>query len=279
LVPGMGHIIARFARFVTREWSDPVYDLREELGLPPGDDPIFDAKFSDELVLALFSPAIGEPQPDWPASTKTTGFLFYDGDAGKNELPSALEAFLQAGPPPLVFTLGSAAVLDAGDFYEQSAWAAQLVGERAVLLVGDDPRNLPVQRLPGSICIAPYAPYSRLFPRASLIIHQGGVGTTAQALRAGKPMLIMPYSHDQPDNARRVRRLGVAKVIQRRRYRAETAAELIREMLDEPKYRERAAAIGALVRAEDGVKAAADALENLVRRKGAQTATPVSSCF
>ena len=266
LVPGMGHVIARFARFVTRKWSDPIYDLREELGLPPGDDPIFDAKFSTDLVLALFSPVIGEPQPDWPASTRTTGFLFYDGDAGKMDLAPELEAFLQAGPPPLVFTLGSAAVLDAGDFYEQSALAAEQLGERAVLLVGNDPRNLPAHRVPDSICIAEYAPYSRLFPRASLIVHQGGVGTTAQVLRAGKPMLVMPYSHDQPDNARRVRRLGVAKVIQRHRYRADTAANLIREMLAEPKYRERAATIGAQVRGENGLREAGDALEQLALR-------------
>jgi rhamnosyltransferase subunit B len=265
LVPGMGHLIARFARYVTRKWSEPIYALRGELGLPPGNDPIFDAKFSNDLVLALFSPAIGEPQPDWPASTRTTGFLFYDGDAGKMELSPKLEAFLRAGPQPIVFTLGSAAVLDAGDFYEQSALAAEQLNERAVLLVGDDPRNLPGHRISESICVAEYAPYSQLFPRASLIVHQGGVGTTAQALRAGKPMLVMPYSHDQPDNARRVRRLGVAKVIQRHRYRADAAAGLIREMLGEPKYRERAAAIGVQVRAEDGLCEAADALESLAR--------------
>ena len=266
LVPGMGHLIARFARHVTREWPEPIYALRQELGLPPGDDPIFDAKFSNDLVLALFSPAIGGPQPDWPASTRTTGFLFYDGDAGRMELSSKLEAFLQSGPPPMVFTLGSAAVLDAGDFYEQSALAAEQLNERAVLLVGADPRNLPAHHVPDSICIAEYAPYSQLFPRASLVVHQGGVGTTAQALRAGKPMLVMPYSHDQPDNARRVRRLGVAKVIERHRYRADIAASLIREMLAEPKYRERATQIGIQVRAENGLCQAGDALEQLAQR-------------
>ena len=270
LVPGMGHLIARFARYVTRKWSEPIYALREELGLPPGDDPIFEAKFSTDLVLALFSSAIGEPQPDWPASTRTTGFLFYDGDAGKMGLSPKLEAFLRAGPPPIVFTLGSAAVLDAGDFYEQSALAAEQLKERAVLLVGDDPRNLPALRVPDSICIVEYAPYSQLFPRASLIVHQGGVGTTAQALRAGKPMLVMPYSHDQPDNARRVRRLGVAKVIQRHRYLAEAAAGLIREMLAEPKYTERAAQIGVQVRAENGLREAGDALEELAQRNAAR---------
>ncbi len=277
LVPGMGHLIARFARFVTRKWSDPIYDLREELGLPPGNDPIFDAKFSTDLVLALFSQVLGEPQPDWPASTRVAGFLFYDGDAGKMELTPELEAFLQAGPPPLVFTLGSAAVLDAGDFYEQSALAAEQLGERAVLLVGNDPRNLPAHKVPDSICIAEYAPYSGLFPRASLIVHQGGVGTTAQALRAGKPMLVMPYSHDQPDNARRVRRLGVAKIMQRERYRADTAARAIGEMLAEKRYCERAAAIGAQVRGEDGLREAADALESLVRT-AAQATKNAGSC-
>jgi rhamnosyltransferase subunit B len=276
LVPGMGHIIAHFARFVARKWSDPIYSLREELGLPSGDDPIFDAKFSNELVLALFSSAIGVPQPDWPASTRTTGFLFYDGDAGKTDLSPELESFLQAGPPPLVFTLGSAAVLDAGDFYGQSALAAEQLGQRAVLLVGNDPRNLPAHKVPESICIAEYAPYSRLFPQASLIVHQGGVGTTAQVLRAGKPMLVMPYSHDQPDNARRVRRLGVAKVIQRHRYHSYTAAHAIREMLAEPKYRERAAAIGAQVCGENGVKEACDALEQLALRRSAQKSLLIS---
>jgi UDP:flavonoid glycosyltransferase YjiC (YdhE family) len=266
LVPGMGHLIARFARHVTREWSEPVYELRRQLGLPPGDDPIFDAKFSSQLVLALFSPVLGSAQADWPECTQTTGFVFYDGDAGKVDLSPELEAFLQAGPAPLVFTLGSAAVLDAGDFYEQSALAAEQLGQRAVLLVGGDPRNVPARRLPPSLHVAQYAPYSRIFLRASMVVHQGGVGTTAQVLRAGKPMLVMPYSHDQPDNARRVRRLGVAKVIERHHYRAEAAARLIGEVLAEAKYLDRAAAIGAEMRDEDGVRAACDALEQLALR-------------
>ncbi len=180
-------------------------------------------------MLALFSRVLGEPQPDWPANTLITGFAFYDGDAGKTDLSPELEQFLAAGPPPLVFTLGSAAVMDAGDFYEQSAAGRELLAERAILLVGNEPHNLPTPCSFRNICVAPYAPFSKIFPRASVIVHQGGVGTTAQALRAGRPMLVMPYSHDQPDNARRVRHLGVAKVIQRKNYIAETAAKKISE--------------------------------------------------
>ena len=267
-LPGMGRVIARFARWVTRSWPAPIYQLRSELGLGLGPDPIFEAKHSPYLVLALFSPLLGEPQPDWPKATNVTGFVFYDGDAGHRDLPAELESFLQQGPPPLVFTLGSAAVLDAGDFYQQSVQAAVLTGQRAVLLVGNDPRNVP-SGVPENVCVAHYAPYSKLFPHASVIIHQGGVGTTAQALRAGKPMLIMPYSHDQPDNARRMKRMGVAEVIQRSSYKPWRVARMVRAMLAEPEFEARARAVAEEVARENGVKTACDALEEQeVRMRG-----------
>ena len=265
IVPRVGRLVPRFARVVTRNWSEPLYALRRELGLREGENPIFDAKHSPRLVLALFSRTLGDPQPDWPPNTLVTGFAFYDGDAGKTDLPPELEQFLAAGPPPLVFTLGSAAVMAAGDFYEQSARAAELIGERAVLLVGNNPQNHPRHTLSTNICVAAYAPFSKIFPRASAIIHQGGVGTTAQALRAGRPMLVMPYSHDQPDNARRVRHLGVAKVIQRKSYVAEAAAKKISSLLEDQAYAHRATEVAAAVAEEDGVATACNALERLVR--------------
>ncbi len=261
--PPLGHVTAWVARRVTRKWPEPVYGLRRELGLDRGKDPIFDAKHSDHLVLALFSRIFGEAQPDWPRHTKVTGFVFYDGDAGNAELPRALADFLQAGPPPLVFTLGSAAVLDAGDFYEQSARAAIELGMRAVLLTGNDPANLPRTPLPESICVAPYAPYSKLFPRASAIVHQGGIGTTAQALRAGRPMVVMPYSHDQPDNARRVRRLGVAQIIQRSKYTSDRVVRAIRGLLGDAGYTQSALTMQLEMEKEDGLRAACDAIETI----------------
>ncbi|HEX4141281.1 MAG TPA: nucleotide disphospho-sugar-binding domain-containing protein, partial [Candidatus Methylacidiphilales bacterium] len=164
------------------------------------------------------------------------------------------------------FTLGSAAVLAAGDFYEQSAKAAKKLGVRAVLLIGSDERNRPQGELPDSICVAEYAPYSKLFGRVSLAVHQGGVGTTAQCLRAGRPMLIMPYSHDQPDNARRMSRMGVARVIQRSSYKPWRVARRVRAMLAEPEFEARARAAAEEVAREDGVKTACDALEKLEKQ-------------
>ncbi len=276
-VPGMGFAAARFARWVTRTWPEPVYALRAELGLARGKSPIFDAKFSPDLVLALFSPVLGQPQPDWPPSARCTGFVFHDGDAGRVNLSAELQRFLDAGPAPVVFTLGSAAVLDAGDFYEQSARAAEMLQQRAVLLVGNDARNLPRHATPDSICIAPYAPFSQLFPRASVIVHQGGVGTTAHALRAGKPMLVMPYSHDQPDNARRVKRLGVAQVLARRAYTAERAARAIHKLSTEPAYRECAEMVARQMAEQDGLREACDALEALRSRCTKASVSPMSA--
>lgn len=259
-VPAAGHAVTHFARWVTREWAEPVYRLREGLGLDRGENVIFDAKHAPALVLAMFSPLLGQPQPDWPENTEITGFVFYDGDAGAQPLPEKLERFLAAGPAPVVFTLGSAAVLDAGSFFEESARAAAVAGVRAVLVAGPAAETITANP---ELCAVAYAPYSKLFPRTALIVHQGGVGTTAQAMRAGKPMLVMPYSHDQPDNARRVRRLGIASVIRRQDYTAERAARRIRRMLREPRYAARAAEVGAAMHREDGLKHACDALEAL----------------
>ncbi|MGA9584508.1 MAG: glycosyltransferase [Terracidiphilus sp.] len=270
-VPGFGRVIKRVARFVSRKWPEPIYDLRRELGLPHGVNPLFDAKHSPELVLALFSSVLGVKQKDWPPNTLITGFAYYDADAGNAKLPPHLEEFVSAGAPPIVFTLGSAAVLAAGDFYEVSAKAAMELGQRAVLLIGTDPRNQLKEKLPASICVAEYAPYSALFSRASLVVHQGGVGTTAQCLRAGKPMLIMPYSHDQPDNARRMKRLGVARVIQKASYTPKKVTRKLLKVLDNPDLAEKARAVAEQLRNEDGVKTACDALEGLyakVRRSG-----------
>jgi len=158
-------------------------------------------------------------------------------------------------------------VLAAGNFYEFSARAAIRLGIRAVLLIGSDPRNLPRTKLPDSICVAEYAPYSALFSRSSLVVHQGGVGTTAQCMRAGKPMLIMPYSHDQPDNGRRMQRLKVARVIQRVNYTPMRVARKLKAMLDEPRFARRAQSVASQMAREDGVRVACNALEELGRQK------------
>ncbi len=132
---------------------------------------------------------------------------------------------------------------EAGRFYEEGTAAAKMLGRKAVLLIGEDPRNR-LGNLPDGVDAYGYARYSELFPRATAIVHQGGVGTTAQAMRAGKPMLIMPYAHDQPDNAAPMKRLGIGRSISRGRFFARRAAAQLRRLLDDPDYACRAAEVG-----------------------------------
>lgn len=263
LGPRFYRAVFRFARSVSRTWSEPWHALRAELGLPPGPDPLFEGQHAPALVLALFSRLLAEKQPDWPPQTVVTGFPFYDrGD--EPGMPEGLAEFLDAGPPPIVFTLGSSAVRDAGRFYAEGAAAAKGLGRRAVLLIGKDPRNR-LDSLPEGVAAFEYAPYSELFPRAAAIVHQGGVGTTAQAMRAGKPMLVMPYSHDQPDNAARMRRLGVGRAISRGRFTASRAAAELGKLLADRRYARKAAEVGEQVRREDGIGTACDAIEAVMR--------------
>jgi UDP:flavonoid glycosyltransferase YjiC (YdhE family) len=252
--------IVKLSQWAIRHWTEPVRQMRRDLGLDPGPAGIFGPREKAKAILAMFSPLVGAPQPDWPANARATGFAFYD---RHEPMPADLQAFLDAGDPPIVFTLGSAAVFDPGEFYRDSAAAARAVGRRAVLLVGPDQPPAPASD--PQIAVAPYAPFSELFPRAAVIVHQAGIGTTAQALRAGRPMLIVPFSHDQPDNGARMVRLGVARVIGRRQYSAATAAAALRGLLDDPSYGARAAAAAAQIHRENGAGAAADTIEQVLR--------------
>jgi rhamnosyltransferase subunit B len=255
--PQVNRLIRDAAKIITRNWGNPVRQLRQELGLAPiSGNPIIDAKYSPELVLALFSPVVGEPQPDWPPHTVQTGFPVYDGGS-ERALSDELERFLAAGAPPIVFTLGSAAVVAPGRFFQVSIEAAIRLNRRAVLLIGDNP---PLEHLPPELIAIDYAPYSQLFARAAAIVHQGGIGTTAQGLRSGRPTLIMPYSHDQPDNAARAERLGGSRTISRENYTVDRAVKELSALLTDPSYAARAAEVGRIVSAEDGVSLACETI-------------------
>lgn len=237
--------------------------LRNEVGLAParGFNPLTES-YSPLLHLALFSRWLTDKQVDWPPQTVVTGFPWFDAD-GKTELPQKLARFLDDGDPPLVFTLGTAVAADAGPFFRHSIAAAKMLGRRAVLL-GKSPGALPSD-LPKGIVAFDYAPFSRLFPRAAAIVHHGGIGTTGLALRSGRPSLIMPCAWDQPDNAERAARLGVARTIPRNRYEPRRVSAELRILLENPTYSQRAFEIAEKVRQEDGVKAACNAIECLLK--------------
>ncbi len=271
--PTIFRLLLRVAERELAKWIVPILELRRSVGLrPPSANPVTLGQFSPWGTLALFSRHFAVPQGDWPTPLTQTGFVFFDrlGDGlpgsearSRRERPGQLEQFLQAGKPPVLFTLGSSAVLQAGNFYRDSLRAIEQIGERAILLVGDMERA-QLKEIPESVFVTDYVPYSEVMPRVAAIVHQGGIGTTGQSLRAGKPMLVVPWAHDQPDNAERLRKIGVARWVERRRYSASVAAAELRELLRNQRYRAKAEKLGAAVRAEDGERTACEAIERLL---------------
>ena len=256
--------ILRGVRWNGRYWSAPVRQLRQELGLNPTLDPVFEGQHSPQLVLALFSKFFANIKPDWPRQTKVTGFPFFDRHDNK-KLSTELQDFLDRGEAPIIFTLGSLFVGTPGNFYIEGAKAVAKLGYRAILLMGQGAYQVSPDDIPEGVMVADYAPYSEIFPHAKAIIHHGGVGTTGQGLLAGKPVLIVPYAHDQPDNAKRLVNLGVGRTITRQEYNCDRLVTELKELLLNSSYQKKATEISNLMKQENGVKNACDAIEKILK--------------
>jgi rhamnosyltransferase subunit B len=187
-------------------------------------------------VIALFPEWFAAPQPDWPRPLYQHTFLLED-LREQQPLSKELEAFLAAGPALWVFTAGSA-MMHAHEFFDTATYVMQRMQLRAVF-VSRDRSNLP-EKLPPTIFHAPYAPFGPLFSRAEGVVHHGGIGTLAHALAAGVSQLVVPMAHDQPDNANRLRRLGVAEVLRPADFTPYMVCAGITRLRANPRFRESA---------------------------------------
>jgi len=261
--PAWGLISQHLAEHFTKDWFGAWHQLRESEGIPERGHPIFGASYSPHGTLALFSPLFGKPQRDWPTNTVATGFCYFDKSGYQEQHSGDWRGWMEVHPRPVVFTLGSSAVYDAGPFWERSReyLTAGGSGRGAVFMTG----GTQVRPKTESELALDYAPFSELFPLAGLVVHQGGIGTTAQVLRAGVPQLVVPYAHDQPDNGRRIRKLGVGLTATREAYNAGKASAIVARLLNDRRqsaWQHRAAALAERLRSEDGPAAACQAIES-----------------
>jgi len=231
--------------------------LRTRLALPPVRR-VFRWWLSPQLVIGLYPSWYATPQPDWPPQLRLAGFGQFDGVKG--ELSPDVLAFCRNGPPPVAFTLGTG-MRHAAEFFRTAVAACEALGARGILLTKY--RDLIPASLPSTICHCGFAPFRQLLPLCGAAVHHGGIGTTAAALEAGCPQLLLPMAWDQPDNAARVTKLGVGTALgPRRRTSADMARALARLMV--PQVREQCRAAATQSSRESGLDVAAGWVETLV---------------
>ena len=253
-----GVLRARHRRALTR--------IRAGLGLPPQPGtPLVDHGAAVPARLGLWDPRFAPVPADAPSRTVATGFP----PSPPGALPPEVAAWLDAGPAPLVVTLGSIAHALAGPrFWDEAAALARRMGRRAVLLHGE----AAAPRGDGLLALR-YAPHAPLFPRAHAVLHHGGIGTTSEAIRAARPQLVLPVGGDQPDNAARLAGLGLAATLPARRFTARRAERVLAPLLARFDT-DRADAFAATVRGRDGAAAAAALILDRIgaRRVGSKPA-------
>ncbi len=264
MYPSVNRALFSFGKLISNRWIRPLYNLRKQLGLSNKRHPLIEGFISPSKDLALFSPVLSPPQPDWPRQTVATGFPFFNAteDVWHKE---RLSHFLKAGPAPVVFTLGSAVVKNPGPFFETGIEVVRRLGCRGIFLMEPHTREQIAEAFnPDQILIEEYIPYAHLFQHARVIVHQCGIGTTAQALLSGNPSLAVPYSNDQPDNAMRLERLGVARQLNIRQFNRNTLQKELQALINEPGYLEKARQVQREIEQEEGVTRACDEIEESI---------------
>ncbi len=248
-------------------WAAPLGKFRRGLGLPRrGGFELFAGAAPGVKTIALHSKLLAPPRPDHSPDILIAGQIFYDrGPPPIESEARALEQFLAQGPAPVVFTLGSFFAQSGGAYYRAGMEAAASLGLRAVVLTHDDDMARLREGAPPGAFVAAYVPHAELFPRACLVVHHGGVGTSAQALRAGKPQLVTPFMTDQPDNAARLARLGLARVLDGRAITADKLSRELGILLEAPDYARRAQEAAGVIAKEDGAAVAASEIARLIQ--------------
>jgi UDP:flavonoid glycosyltransferase YjiC (YdhE family) len=250
------------ALVMDRALAGPLNDFRRSLGLEPVSRIFNGWIHSPDRVIGLFPDWFAPAPRDWPRQTVLTGFPLYD-ESDVTGVDPAIEDFLTGGPAPIAFTPGSA-MRQGARFFAEAVRTCGILGCRGVLL-SRHAQHVPAN-LPAEIRHADYVPFSRLLPGCAALVHHGGIGTAAQALAAGIPQLVVPMAYDQPDNAARLERMGVAEILPARRFRATRAAAALRLAMDES-HRAACISIKHRLAGEDPLAKAAEIIEGTFAQK------------
>jgi UDP:flavonoid glycosyltransferase YjiC (YdhE family) len=269
--PHANHPAAPMTEQDQRLWRESYHylnQIRSDLGFVKlASDEWMCYRYSNRLILLASSPHFSLPLLDHLPQARMTGFWF-DNDLGDWSPDHELLDFLDVEPRPLVLTFSSLPVQDVPRVVALHMEAAARLGRRLLIQRGWsqlDQTILPNGVMPGAFQFADSLPHAWLFPRAEAVIHHGGVGTTAQAMRCGRPMLVEPYGNDQFFNARRVLGLGVGAAMHPHKLTVIGLTRVLDEKVLTADVRRHALELGARLQAEDGLTVACDLIEQQLR--------------
>jgi rhamnosyltransferase subunit B len=257
------HILEMVNKFyIDPKFASGIDPFLRELGLPVQKKYFSEWLYSPQLVMGVFPEWFARPAEDWPSGTKLTGFIALE---EQNDLPSEIQGFLNNGEAPLVFTFGST-IQNAGPLFRSAIKAANELKKRAVLItntpedIGPDPGH--------KYLITRYVPFQKLFSHTVAIIHHGGIGTIAHAIAAGKPQLMVPFAHDQPDNAARATKLGVGITLNFKEFTSNVLAERIEQLLQSNDIKTQCSRYSAMVNFGESVERLVDTIEEFAFSQG-----------
>ena len=246
---------------VVWQWYEPfINDFRNSLNLQKLTFRDFNHLFRSTPIIGAYSPEIIPHPTDWPDSVHITGYLFLNHELDWQ--PSAeLTDFLDHGDPPVYIGFGSMSGRDPESLANLIFDVLSQTGQRGLLATGWG--GVRPENTPDNVFILDSAPHSWLFPRMSVLIHHGGAGTTAEGLRSGVPMVIVPFSFDQPFWGERIRSLGLGSApISLKRLTSDRLIKAIQTVINEPAIKERSRTMGEIIRAENGVRNAVDRIKS-----------------
>lgn len=238
----------------------PINAHRRTLGLPPIRNALINLQLGARGIVVLADPTVIDPPPDWPDHVHIASFVNWD----RIDAPSVtakVHDFLEEGEPPVLVTLGTSASTVAGDFLQHATEELLEQGARVLTVTGPAP---PVPDVAPDLALSvDYVPYSTVLPACRAAVYHAGIGTTLAVLRAGLPQLAVPKSHDQPDTARLIERLGVGLQIpwKRRHRRFGHAAD---RLLHDDQLAANATRLGAELTGRDGAQLAANTIDDLL---------------
>lgn len=238
-----------------------VNDFREQtLGLPKRKSGLYAFQIGEEEIPTIYpiSPSLFEDVTSWNGKVFLPGFFFLEREGEK--LDDQLGNFLAEGSPPIVISFSSMPLKNPNRFKEVVVEALKKTNNRGIILVGNSGMKLESM---ADILMIKETPHTQLFPLAKGIIHHGGVGSMAGALKSGKPQLIIPFSVDQPFWAKRLHTLGYAlKPLKEKEVRVDTLVDTLITM-ENSQIRQKAEEIKQLIDSEQGVKKTLEYIETL----------------